>query len=159
MRVKVLLAGLLPVFVGIFLNIYCMPWIEAHHSGWWTKPGCHGVFWMIGFLLAGCASAWLARGRVWSSCGFWALIEFAIIILLNFVEPYETLSRFDVPTFQEGWKWFLFLSLIVSCEPLWAAVMVEHFRGPEVSSGDLASDATDLAESITNEVQDHFHHL
>jgi hypothetical protein len=155
MRVRALLAGFVPVFAGILLTIYCMPWIETHHSGYWTKDEySHGNFWILGFMLAGAVSAWLARGREWTVGAFWTLVALGIVIFLNFVEPYETLRRFAVPAFQDGWKDFLFISAIFGTLPLWMAGMVEHFRGPEVSE-DLASDA---AESITEKVLDHFHH-
>jgi hypothetical protein len=110
---------------------------------------------MLGFLLAGAVSAWLARGRELTAGAFWTLVALGIIILLNFVEPYETLRSFAVPAFQDGWKDFLFVSLLLYCGPLWAGLMVEHFRGPEVSE-DLLADA---AESIADKALDHFHHL
>lgn len=155
MRVSALFAGLVPVAGGILLTIYCMRWIETLHSSPWTEDYGHGTFCFLGFLLAGAVSAWLARGREWTAGAFWTLVALGIIILLNFVEPYETLRRFAVPAFQDGWGYFLFVSLLLYGGPLWAGLMVEHFRGPEVSK-DLVADA---AESLADKVLDHFHHL
>ena len=156
MRASALFAGLVPVAGGILLTICCMPWIETLHSSPWTQDYGHGTFCLLGFLLAGVVSAWLARGREWTAGAFWTLVALGIIILLNFFEPYETLRRFAVPAFQDGWEDFLLYSLVFyGAMPLAGPMFIQQFRSPEVSE-DLAADS---AESIADKVLDHFHHL